>query len=116
MGTILGMAKKLDWNYYLDNLTGHPKDNQIAAAAQLAPSTISRWRSGQAPHPSHAVAVARAFGGHPLGALVAAGYLTNDDLDAIFDGKAIAQLMSIDEFDTAFLAAEVARRLNQGQM
>lgn len=115
MSTLIHMANKLDWNHYLDNLAGNPKDNQIAAATKLAPSTISRWRAGQAPNPSHAVAVARAFGGHPLGALVAGGYLTNDDLDAIFDGKAIAQLMSVDDFDTAFLATEVARRLNQGK-
>lgn len=110
------MSKKLDWNSYLDRLPGAPNDNQISAASGVARSNVSRWRTeGQTPKPTQAVAVARAFGGHPLGALVAAGHLTNDDVDAIFDGKAIAQMMSIDDFDTAFLAAEVARRLNQGK-
>lgn len=111
------MSKKLDWNSYLDRLPGSPNDNQIAIASGVARSNVSRWRSeGQQPKPGQAVAVARAYGNHPLSALVAAGYLTNDDLDAIFDGKTIAQIMSIDDFDTAFLATEVARRLNAEKM
>lgn len=110
------MSKKLDWNSYLDRLPGTPNDNQIATAAGIARSNVGRWRSeGQQPKPAQAIAVARAFGSHPLSALVAAGHLTNDDVDAIFDGKAIAQMMSIDDFDTAFLATEVARRLNQAK-
>lgn len=110
------MTKKLDWNSYLDRLPGSPNDNQISTAAGVARSNVSRWRSeGQQPKPAQAIAVARAYGHHPLSALVAADYLSTDDIDAIFDGKAIAQLMSIDDFDTAFLAREVARRLSENE-
>lgn len=108
------MAKKLDWHSYLDRLPGKPKDNQIAAALDIAPSTVSRWRTGQAPNPSHAVAVARAFGRHPINALAAADYLTLDEIDTIVDGAAISKLISLDDFGTAELAREVARRLEEG--
>lgn len=108
------MSNKLDWNAFLDRLPGSPNDNQISSASGVARSNVGRWRNdGQQPRPSQAVAVARAFGRNPLSALVASGHLNNDALDAIFDGKVISQLMSIDDFDTAFLASEVARRLNQ---
>lgn len=108
------MTNKLDWLSYLDRLPGEPNDNQISTATGIARSNVSRWRTeNQQPRPAQAVAVARAFNMHPLGALVAAGHLTDDDVDAIFDGQTIAQLMSLDSFDTAFLAREVARRLSE---
>ena len=106
------MTKTLDWNAYLDRLPGSPKDNQIAAAADIAKSTVSRWRGGQDPRPAHVVSVARAFGHPPLGAFMAAGYLTSEEVDALVDGTSIVALMSLDEVETAVLATEVARRLN----
>ncbi len=109
------MNTTLDWNAYLDRLPGAPKDNQIAAAADIAPSTVSRWRNGQDPRPMHAVSVARAFGNHPLGALNAAGYLTLEEIDNIVDGMKLSALLSLDTITTVELANEVARRLNQGE-
>lgn len=110
--SLVRMTKTLDWNAYLDRLPGSPKDNQIAAAADIAKSTVSRWRGGQDPRPAHVVAVARAFGNHPLGAFTAAGYLTLDEVDTLIEGKALSALLSLDEISTAELATEVARRLN----
>lgn len=105
------METKLTWLEYLNRLPGTPMDKEIAQAADIAASTVSRWRTGQDPRPAHAVAVARAYGRHPFGALSAAGYLTDDEMASLLDGKPIAELVSIDNFRTATLANEVARRV-----
>lgn len=107
------MTNKLDWNTYLDRLPTSPRDNQIAAAANIAPSTVSRWRGGQDPRPAHAVAVARAFDLHPFSALTAAGYLSDAEIDALLSKDVFSELSSFENFTTASLAAEVARRLNR---
>jgi len=105
------METKLTWLEYLNRLPGSPPDKLIADVADIAPSTVSRWRKGQDPRPAHAVAVARAHGLHPFGALSAAGYLSDDEMAQLLDGKPIAELVSLDDFSTATLANEVARRV-----
>lgn len=107
------METKLNWLEYLNRLPGSPRDIQIAQAASIAPSTVSRWRGGQDPRPAHAVAVARAYGLHPFGALSAAGYLTDDEMASLLNGTPIAELMSLDDFSTLTLAQEVARRVSK---
>src|SRR5690606_16684271 len=105
------METKLTWLEYLNRLPGSPPDKLIADVADIAPSTVSRWRKGQDPRPAHAVAVARAPGLHQVGALSAAGYLSDDEMAQLLDGKPIAELVSLDDFSTATLANEVARRV-----
>lgn len=105
------MSKKLLWIDYINRLPGDPSDRAIAAAAETSPSTVSRWRSGQNPDPMHVTKVARAFGQHPLSALINAGYLTLDDMDELLSGEAAVQVLGLRDFNTAELAEEVARRL-----
>jgi transcriptional regulator with XRE-family HTH domain len=101
---------KLNWIDYLNRLPGNPSDRAIAAAAETSPSTVSRWKGGQTPDPLHVTRVARAFGQSPLNALFNAGFLSLDEVDAIIGGTTDIQMMTLNDYSTAELAEEIARR------
>ncbi|RLP72298.1 hypothetical protein D9V32_15500 [Mycetocola tolaasinivorans] len=65
------------------------------------------------PKPLQAVAVARAYGAHPLGALVAAGYLTWDDVDVVAERIVAPKSYALDDFTTSELLAEATKRLKR---
>ena len=101
----------MTWTDYLHRLPGEPSDRKIAAAADVNPSTVTRWRQGQDPNPRHAVELARAFGLHPLTAFVAAGYLSLDEVDALVGADGVAASLTLDNTTTLALLEEVARRV-----
>ena len=105
------MPNKLTWLDYLGRLPGNPNDRSIARAADTDPSTVTRWRKGQDPAPRHAVAVARTFGLNPLTALIAAGYLTTDEVSALFDMDSVGDSLTLSHTPTIDLVEEVARRI-----
>lgn len=105
------MSKKLTWVDFLNRLPGKPSDRAIAAAAGVSHSAVSRWRDGQPPKPGQASAVAAKFGLHPLNGLVAAGYMTLDDVDALFTGKQTIEVQSIDDMSTLEIVEYLAFRL-----
>lgn len=106
------MTNKLNWVAFLDRLPGNPSDRAIAQSIGISHSAISRWRNeGQDPRPAQAVAIARHFGLHPLNALVAAGFLTLDDIDALFEGKQSIEVLSVDETPTLELIEVLAKRV-----
>lgn len=105
------MSNKLTWINYLDRLPGGPSDRQVALAADTNPSTVVRWRKGQDPSPRHAVMVARHFGLNPLTAFVAAGFLSTEELDTLFDGDSVSASFSLDSTPTLALVEEVGRRV-----
>lgn len=109
------MAKELTWVDYLDRLPGGPSDRQIASAANTAPSTVTRWRSGQDPNPRHAAMIARHFGLSPLTAFVAAGYLTTDELSEIFENSGVSDQLSLESTPTATLLEIALRRIRDGE-
>lgn len=102
--------KKLTWIDYLNRLPGDPSDRAIAAAAETSPSTVTRWKGGQAPTPLQVTRVARAFGQSPLNALFNAGFLTLDEVDDIIGGTTDIQMMTLSDYSTVQLAEEIARR------
>lgn len=105
------MTHKLTWNDYLDRLPGGPSDRQIAKSVGANPSTVLRWRRGQDPNPRHAVEIARAHKLHPFTALVAAGYLTTDELDQLFGPGGASPALTLDSMPTVSLLEEAIRRV-----
>lgn len=72
----------LDWPEYVRRLTDGSTGSVISAMTGIPQPTISRWLSGKTrPNPKQALTVARAYRVHPLEALLAAGYIAEEDLD-----------------------------------
>ena len=65
-------------------VTGHAAQKDIAAATGIDQSSISRWQRGtNRPRAEAVVTFARAFHRSPVEALVAAEYLTSDELGVV---------------------------------
>ncbi|MGK0740486.1 hypothetical protein ACSHWG_01155 [Leucobacter sp. Z1108] len=109
------MSNELKWVDFLDRLPGKPSDRAISLAIGLkSHSAVSRWRTtGQLPKPKQAADVAKAFGMHPLNGLVAAGYLTLDDVDSIFSGKQALEVNTIDTMTTIEIAEYLVNRVRE---
>ena len=107
------MINRITWNSYVDQISDGMKDSQIAAAIDVAPSTISRWRSGQAPNPGHVAALCDYFGENPIVGFVAAGYLSRQQMDEIFNSSGISLSTSLEDFSSTALANELARRAKE---
>lgn len=76
----------------------------------MSPSTIGRWRSEEIdPKPRQVVALARAYGKSPLAALVAAAYLSADDLE---DELTLHYVSDLDEISTLQLVDELRNRID----
>src|ERR1700712_1783321 len=72
------------WWRYVVLLTGDAAQKDIAAATGIDQSSISRWQRGtNKPRAEAVVALARAYGRSPVEALVAAGYLSSDELGVV---------------------------------
>lgn len=69
------------WSKYIDATCNDAKNTEIARKVGVDPATVGRWRTGSTdPNPRQVVAYARAFGRSAAEALVAAGYLTADEV------------------------------------
>lgn len=70
------------WTRYLRATTESDNDITVAEKVGVSSSTIGRWKDGKIdPKPRQVVALARAYGKNPLGALIAAGYLEQGDIE-----------------------------------
>lgn len=110
------MAKSRDthtpWWRYVVTVTGNAVQKDIAAATGIDQSSISRWqRATNTPRAEAVVALARAYGRSPVEALVAAGYLSSDEVGVVELTTLTGDLtkMSIDS-----LLSEVRRRVRAG--
>jgi transcriptional regulator with XRE-family HTH domain len=75
---------QVSWWQYVVTVTGDAAQKEIAAATGIDQSSISRWQRGtNNPRAEAVVALARAYGRSPVEALVAAGYLTSDELGVV---------------------------------
>lgn len=102
----------LDWSEYLVSLSAN--QSEIGRAAGVSSGTVSRWFSKQTvPDAGAVVAVARAFGQSPTHALVAAGYLTPDEVERSRPGHPALRL---GDFSSRELARELSRRLDASQL
>ncbi|WP_286275616.1 helix-turn-helix domain-containing protein [Mycobacterium antarcticum] len=72
------------WWRYVATVTGNSTQKDIAAATGIDQSSISRWQRGSnTPRAEAVVTLARVYGHSPVEALVAAGYLTSDELGVV---------------------------------
>lgn len=70
------------WPEYVSRVTAGCSRSDVAEAAQINVSAISRWlTSVSPPRAEKAVSFARGLGQNPIEALVAAGYLNPDEVD-----------------------------------
>jgi transcriptional regulator with XRE-family HTH domain len=78
-----GVAQASWWRY-VETVTGNAAQKDIAAATGIDQSSISRWQRGtNSPRAEAVVALARAYGRSPVEALVAADYLSSDELGVV---------------------------------
>ncbi|WEK60542.1 MAG: helix-turn-helix transcriptional regulator [Candidatus Microbacterium colombiense] len=97
------------WTRYLEVTTHPDNDKTIAFKVGVSPSTIGRWRSGEIdPKPRQVVALARRYGKSPLAALVAAEYLSAEDLE---EDLTLHYAADLDEISTLQLVDELRDRL-----
>jgi transcriptional regulator with XRE-family HTH domain len=75
---------QVSWWQYVVTVTANATQKEIAAATGIDQSSISRWQRGtNNPRAEAVVALARAYGRSPVEALVAAGYLSSDELGVV---------------------------------
>lgn len=95
----------MNWSDYVARVAPGAAQKDIAAAAGVDSSTVSRWKSGLAPKPENVVAFARAYERPVLEAFVAAGFLTPDEAEERPIGRP-----SLESFSVTELLSEVSRR------
>lgn len=79
-----GVAASATWWRYVVTVTGDAAQKDIATVTGIDQSSISRWQRGaNTPRAEAVVALARAYGRSPVEALVAAGYLSSDELGVV---------------------------------
>jgi|KBSSwiStaDraftv2_1062776.scaffolds.fasta_scaffold254847_1 transcriptional regulator with XRE-family HTH domain len=79
-----GKTAQVTWWQYVVTVTGNAAQKEIAAAAGIDQSSISRWQRGSiTPRAEAVVALARAYGRSPVEALVAAGYLSSTEVGVV---------------------------------
>jgi transcriptional regulator with XRE-family HTH domain len=104
-------VNETDWPAYLSALSTN--QSEIARAADVHSGTVSRWFS-RSSHPlaPQVIAVARAFGQSPVIALLAAGYLTRDEVEG---AVTLSPGMTLAEFSELDIAQELVRRIEAGE-
>jgi transcriptional regulator with XRE-family HTH domain len=101
---------KMTWSEYVADLGQNQA--QIARSSGVSQATVSRWVSGDViPDAEKVVGVARAFEESPLVALVAAGYLEANEINAAVQMPRRYLLRSFTELE---LAQEMLRRVADG--
>ena len=78
------MEHGMTWWRYVVVVTGAATQKDIASATGIDQSSISRWQRGaNTPRAEAVVAFARAYARSPVEALVAAGYLSSDEIGVV---------------------------------
>ncbi len=97
------------WPQYIARVAVGMSQKEIAAAAGIDSSGVSRWRSGEnMPRAENVIAFAQSIGREPVEALVAAGYLTPDQAHAVVIEVHRSQLVDFSD-DEVF--GELRRRM-----
>lgn len=107
------VSTRIDWPTYLRTISDGASGAKIAHQTGIPASTISRWLSGEFdPRPRQVVEVARAYGVHPIPALIAADYLSAEDVDL---SAITPRLLQLREFTELEIAQEMVRRIAEGE-
>lgn len=95
------------WPEYLRRIVGDQTQSLVAQQVGVGRLSVCNWLQGKTrPKAETVIAVARVYGRSPIEALLAAGYLNHDEVDAPLEIRASPRDLS-----GADLAAEVHRRL-----
>ena len=105
------MSTGESWWDYVQRVSAHAANKDIAAAAQMDASAISRWKRGDKPRAENVVAFARGYNRPAVEALLAAGYLTEQDITIM---GAVPVIRSTREIPNSELIEEMQRRLAVG--
>lgn len=84
------------WWPYVIKVAGESSQLSIATKAGINPSNITRWKNGCRPAADIAVAFARAYRRPVLEALVASGYITEDEAELREVPATVGQLSDIE--------------------
>ncbi len=95
------------WTEYVQRITAGVPRKEIARAAQINISGISRWMSGETrPSAEKVVAFARGLHQSPIEALIAAGYIEPHEVSGV-----IEVVRSLEEVTDEELLNQVAERM-----
>lgn len=95
------------WWEYVKRISANAANKDIAAATGMDASAITRWKKGEKPRAENVVAFARGYRRPAVEALLAAGYITQEDLEP----QAVEIRGSAAELTDTDLLAEMQRRL-----
>jgi len=70
-----------NWWEYVQRISANAPNKDIAAATGMDASAITRWKRGEKPRAENVVAFARGYRRPAVEALLAAGYITQEDLE-----------------------------------
>lgn len=97
------------WWAYVTRIAGTVEQKTIAGKTGIGTSVLSRWSQGShEPSVKLVVQFARAYGRSPIEALIAAGIVTPDEIDAVIELTPVPAA----DLDDAELLHEIARRLD----
>lgn len=96
------------WWSYVERVGKGAAQKDIAERSGIDAGALSRWKTGQTPRPSAELAIqfARAYGRPPTEALVAAGFITEDEA-----AQAIEVHRGLEDVSNDDLMTEVKSRL-----
>jgi len=100
------MNRRESWTEYVQRVSAGAPRKDIAKAAGVDPSGMSRWLGGQRPSAEKVVAFARGLHQSPIEALIAAGYLEPHETSGVIEVTRSRGELSDDE-----LLAELGERL-----
>lgn len=102
------MTEQNSWSRYIAATCNGDLNSVIAEKVHVDPATIGRWRTGSfAPKPRQVVEYARAYGLSPISSLVAAGYVTAEELNIVVSVPTV----SLADFSSSDIVAELAKRI-----
>lgn len=108
------------WWEYVDRISGGAEQKTVAEAAGITAGQVSRWSDGHNPNAKNVIQFARHYGRPPTEALVAAGYMNQDEVAGISILDVSVRGMSSDALarEIGGLVRELRRRIpgtDQGQ-
>jgi transcriptional regulator with XRE-family HTH domain len=96
------------WWEYVERISGGIPQKDIARAAGIDQTMVSRWKTAKhKPKAENVVQFARGLGRSPVEALIAAGYIREDEV-----AQAVETRTSVTELPSTILLGELARRLS----
>lgn len=107
------MSDITPWQRYLLAATLDEPNTKIAERIGIDATTVGRWKSGEVmPRPRQVVALARAYGLSPLGALVAADFLDKEDVGVDLE---MPRLLNLEMFSTVELLEVAIKRVQEAE-